>query len=73
MKVINLELNVINNNGEVMLTIYTIKNGKPFTIRLYNDEAIRVFTNVKDLIEIMTNDIKREVKDNDRHNRTRSR
>ena len=70
MRVIDLELKEF---GNVMLTIKIIKNGKPFTTRVYNDEAIRVFTNVKDLIEIMTNDIKREVKDNDRHNRTRSR
>lgn len=70
MRVIDLELKEV---GNIMLTIKTIKNGKPFIMRVYNEDAIRVFTNVKDLIEIMTNDIKREVKDNDRHNRTRSR
>lgn len=70
MRVIDLELKEV---GNIILTIKTIKNGKPFTTRIYNDEAIRLFTNVKDLIEIMTNDFKREAKNNDRHNRSRSR
>ena len=70
MKIIDLELKEV---GNIMLTIKTINKGKPFITRLYNEEAIRVFTNVKDLIEIMTNDIKREAKNNDRYNRSRSR
>ena len=70
MRVIDLELKEI---GDVMLTIKTINKGKPFITRLYNAEAVREFTNVKDLIEIMTNDFKREAKNNDRHNRSRSR